>query len=43
MTLIADLDRPRMSLFSQNRQMLVEMANRLDGGDYWEEEAHQDR
>lgn len=36
MTLITDLDRPRMTLFKQNQQLMIEMQNRMEGGDYWD-------
>ena len=40
MMLITDLDRPLMSLFQQNQQLMVELQNRMDGGDYWALEVH---
>ena len=41
MTLITDLDRPRMSLFSMNQGLMLEMSNRMKGGDSWDPEVHQ--
>ena len=43
MVLITDLDRPRMSLFKLNQQLMVEMASRMDGGEYWDMEVHKDK
>ena len=31
--LITDLDRPRMSLFQMNQNLMVELHNRMDGGE----------
>jgi hypothetical protein len=39
MTLITDLDRPNMSLFRLNTDLMVEMANRMEGGSYWDIES----
>ncbi len=39
MTLITDLDRPTMTLFSMNQQLMVELENRMGGGGA-EEQAH---
>lgn len=41
MILITDLDRPRMSLFQQNHQLMVELQNRLPGGEYWDPTVHE--
>ena len=43
MVLITDLDRPRMSLFKLNQQLMVELANRMEGGEYWDLEVHKDK
>ena len=40
MTLIADLDRPRMTFFKLNQDLMVELNNRMDGGNPWDLEAH---
>lgn len=40
MILIADLDRPTMSLFKENQQMMIELQNRMEGGEYWDVEVH---
>lgn len=36
--LITDLDRPRMSLFHMNQALMVELRDRMDGGERWEGE-----
>ena len=41
MALITDLDRPRMTLFKQNQDLMIEMQNRMEGGDYWDPTVHQ--
>ena len=33
MTLITDLDRPRMTLFSLNQQLMIQLENRMEGGE----------
>ncbi len=40
MILITDLDRPTMTLFRENQQMMIELQNRMEGGDYWDVEVH---
>ena len=40
MMLITDLDRPVMSLFKENRQLIVELQSRMEGGDYWDPAVH---
>jgi len=40
MALITDLDRPRMTLFKQNQELMIEMQNRMEGGDYWDPAVH---
>ena len=40
MILITDLDRPTMTLFKENHQMMIELQNRMEGGDYWDVEVH---
>ena len=40
MILITDLDRPTMTLFKENHQMMIELQNRMDGGEYWDVEVH---
>jgi ABC-type multidrug transport system fused ATPase/permease subunit len=35
MTLITDLDRPNMSLFEMNQQLMVELESRMEGNDSW--------
>ena len=42
MILITDLDRPRMTLFQQNHQLMIELQNRMQGGDYWDPAVHQE-
>ena len=37
--LITDLDRPRMSLFELNQDLMVALQNRMDGGEPWTEGA----
>jgi hypothetical protein len=34
--LITDLDRPRMSLFQLNQDLMVELRDRMDGGEPWD-------
>ena len=41
MMLITDLDRPVMTLFKENRQLIVELQSRMEGGDYWDPAVHQ--
>jgi ABC-type multidrug transport system fused ATPase/permease subunit len=36
MTLITDLDRPNMSLFKINQELMVELENRMEGGTAWD-------
>lgn len=36
MTLITDLDRPNMTLFSINQELMAEMVNRMQGGSRWD-------
>jgi len=36
MTLITDLDRPNMSLFQINQELMVELQNRMQGGASWD-------
>jgi hypothetical protein len=40
MVLITDLDRPNMTLFEMNQQLMVEMENRMDGGASWDPAVH---
>jgi len=40
MALITDLDRPNMSLFQMNQQLMAEMVNRMEGGSSWDPEVH---
>jgi len=40
MALITDLDRPRMTLFQQNQNLMMEMQHRMEGGDYWDPAVH---
>jgi hypothetical protein len=40
MTLITDLDRPRMTFFKLNQDLMIELHSRMDGGDFWDPEAH---
>lgn len=39
--LITDLDRPRMSLFQMNQDLMVELRNRMDGGEPWNDRAEE--
>ena len=41
MTLITDLDRPNMTLFQLNQELMVEMHNRMEGGSSWDPAARQ--
>ena len=41
MTLITDLDRPNMTLFGINQSLMVELENRMEGGDAWDPAAQQ--
>ena len=41
MTLITDLDRPNMSLFQINQELMVELENRMQGGAAWDTAARQ--
>ena len=41
MTLITDLDRPNMSLFQINQELMVELENRMQGGAAWDPAARQ--
>jgi len=43
MTLVTDLDRPNMSLFRMNQDLMVELANRMSGGEIWDPTAHDAR
>jgi hypothetical protein len=36
MTLITDLDRPNMTLFQMNQELMVELENRMQGGEAWD-------
>ena len=38
MTLITDLDRPNMTLFSVDQRLMVELENRMEGRDFWKSE-----
>lgn len=40
MTLITDLDRPNMTLFQLNQQLMVELESRMEGNESWSEEVH---
>jgi hypothetical protein len=40
MTLITDLDRPNMTLFQLNQQLMVELENRMEGGASWDPDVH---
>lgn len=40
MMLITDLDRPVMTLFKENRQLMIELHNRMEGGEYWDPAVH---
>jgi hypothetical protein len=42
MTLITDLDRPNMTLFQLNQELMVELQNRMEGGSSWDPAARQD-
>jgi hypothetical protein len=41
MTLITDLDRPNMTLFKVNQDLMVELENRMEGGGLWDPAIHQ--
>ena len=41
MTLITDLDRPNMTLFQMNQELMVELENRMQGGNSWDPAARQ--
>ena len=41
MTLVTDLDRPNMTLFEMNQSLMVELENRMQGGDSWDPAAQQ--
>jgi len=41
MTLITDLDRPNMTLFQLNQELMVELENRMQGGMAWDPAARQ--
>lgn len=41
MALVTDLDRPNMTLFKMNQQLMVELENRMEGGFGWDPEVHQ--
>jgi hypothetical protein len=41
MTLVTDLDRPNMTLFEMNQSLMVELENRMQGGDSWNPAARQ--
>jgi hypothetical protein len=43
MTLITDLDRPNMTLFHLNQDLMIEMENRMSGGALWDPAAHERR
>lgn len=40
MMLITDLDRPVMTLFKENKQLMIELQSRMEGGDYWDPAVH---
>ena len=40
MTLITDLDRPNMTLFEMNQQLMVELESRMEGNESWSPKAH---
>jgi hypothetical protein len=40
MALVTDLDRPNMTLFKVNQQLMVELENRMEGGFGWDPEVH---
>jgi hypothetical protein len=42
MTLITDLDRPNMTLFQMNQDLMVELQNRISGGEIWDPATHED-
>jgi hypothetical protein len=42
MTLITDLDRPNMTLFQMNQELMVELENRMQGGNSWDPTARQE-
>lgn len=42
MTLITDLDRPNMTLFRLNQDLMVELDNRMNGGATWDPGTHED-
>jgi hypothetical protein len=41
MTLITDLDRPNMTLFQMNQELMVELENRMEGRAAWDPAARQ--
>lgn len=43
MMLITDLDRPSMTLFKMNTELMVEMQSRMDGSDPWNPDVHRSR
>jgi hypothetical protein len=40
MALVTDLDRPNMTLFKVNQQLMMELENRMEGGFGWNPEVH---
>ena len=40
MTLITDLDRPNMTLFEMNEQLMVELDSRMEGNESWSPTTH---
>jgi hypothetical protein len=40
MTLITDLDRPNMTLFQLNQELMIELENRMEGGEAWSPKVH---
>ena len=40
MALVTDLDRPNMTLFNLNQDLMVEMLNRMEGGEAWDLSVH---
>lgn len=40
MSLVTDLDRPNMSLFKMNQQLMIELENRMEGGEAWDPAVH---
>ena len=40
MTLITDLDRPNMTLFQMNQNLMIELENRMGGGQSWDPAIH---